>query len=525
MMPTRGRRTPQPRFVASGRENGTPRAPTAEKKPESLRECAERTAKLIAQKIEDSTRVTDEMRAAIARCENDARKRQIGFKTKLRCKRDELAAKHNAKIESVQSLAAVELAETEQLASQIASLTNELEELGRPRQVAVPDIGPIDFSKKTQKELNIRQAEMEQKCRNEFGPLFEQLQQKHQQDVDELNQKYSERLAEIERECQAEIDGFAPKTFATRAEMKHSQAFESRSGRQKSEYEKKRDSLKEQINKVERQRDAELQRITDETDDQIFQGEQLLGALVQKVRDSVVEPPLPELPDHVELPPEQEQVMRQKIELSLKADFEMKLKSAIAVVADQREDIQAAADHQFERELADGERSLRLKIEDAEGEMLRLQTDIKAGVDEIHRLKAEWTDLNHTRNDHEDLLAKLRAATCESRYRLDQLQDNIQKLGDSEADDDDGEADAIQEELGQLAQKVASAKRYHVNATRKRDAAHAESVAQIKNRVRSVAEKKDELIARLKSQIRETKSRIRTVDQQMRLKLDAYRDS
>jgi chromosome segregation ATPase len=237
----------------------------------------------------------------------------------------------------------------------------------------------------------------------------------------------------------------------------------------------------------------------------------------------VVEPDLPELPHHFELTAEQEIEMRQKIELSLKESFERDLKRAVSEVAKRRESMQSEMAIYSERSLVDGDRRFAQEIAGIRAQIQELQDEIQSGVETIHCLKTDWTESNHTRKDKEDLIMKLQNGNSRLKTRVDELVAQLTKLNQECAnEEDDREAEEIHDELEKLAKDVGREKRYHFHLMKKKGTAHDESMAQIKERVRQLAEGKDELIARLRAEIQATKTKAKTVEQDIRNKFSTY---
>jgi uncharacterized phage infection (PIP) family protein YhgE len=478
---------------------------------------------LLVKKIEESNHTTDEMLAQIARLQNDCERRRVGFAQKLKCKREELHSRQLSAIENIQSLTSISLVETEKLTAQIGNFTQEIQDAAHPKEAYVPDFGPIDFSEKTARELRRRQEAMDKKCAEEFSPLFQQLEERHRHAIEALQQKQKKELEQIELECSREIEAFAPRTFISRQEIKLRQTYEVTEERDKQQYEKKRDELNEQIRAIETERDEEMQRITDEVDQHIFEGEQRVRNRIQKFRESVVEPELPEIPHRFDLTPEQENEMRQKIELSLKESFEMKVKTAVSTVAQQRESMQREVTLATEQHLDAAHRQFEEEIAGTRVQIADLQEQLRSGVDAVHCLKAEWAESNHSRKDKEDLLSKLQNGSARLQARLDELNDALGQLNrDPGNEEDDREADAIQGELDTLGKAVLREKRWHVHHITKSVAAHDDSIAQIKERVRALSERKDELIARLKAEIRATKAKAKALEQELRTRIAEY---
>jgi chromosome segregation ATPase len=364
---------------------------------------------------------------------------------------------------------------------------------------------------------------MKIQCTAEFLPLFTELNERHNDAIECLREANAQELQEIELNATKEIEKFAPRSFISRQEIRLREGYEMALQRHKEEYEKKRDALNEQIQAVETERDCEIQKIGDDMNQQMDDGEQRVKARIQRIRDSVIEPDLPQIPDRVQLAPEQENEMRQKIDFALKESFEESVKNAVAEVARRREIMEKKMAMRSIQELANAERQLANEIESVTNEIAGLRQEIQSGVSEIDSLKADWTESNHRRRDQEDMLAKLQNACNRAKTRLTELESIFTQLSNEEGnEEDDREADEIQGDLQKLGKEVMKEKRSHANSIKRKAAAHEESMGQIKERVRALTQGKDELITRLKTEIRAVKEKGKVVEHEIRRKLTAY---
>jgi hypothetical protein len=512
----------QPRFVPSGRENTAPSIRDSGKKNLSLKKSAEKAATLIRQQIEASQQSINEMVNEMARHQNKIEKLRLGFHTKLRARQDSLASNNLERIADIQSMVSIHLAESEKLAQQIATLTAEITDTTKTKEVQSEYTGKVDFSSKTQKLLSVREDELRKKCSEEFAPLFDQLQTEHITMIQMLNDQHSKDLIEIEAEADREIASFVPRAYITKQEVRVRQEFEAKQQHDKMEYEKRREILKSQISEIETARDREMQRITNETDEQIFHDEQLFNARLREVKSSVIAPKIQKAPMKVELSTAQEEEIRRKTELGLRATFENRIKVIVAEIAVQQEAMEAELAQILEEKLIEAGKLSEQAIQTCECDLPALESEIERTREEIETLKGDWTDLNHNRRDYADMLSKLESSNLRMEERLSELDGMMKELAEEGDPIDDSEVDAIQEELTALGKEVTATRRYHVRSIAKAAANHNQSMQEIKARVKNLSDGKDELIIKLKAQLRETKKKSKEVREELQRKIGTY---
>lgn len=521
-MSGRGRKARLPRFVPSGRENKAPRAAVVEvEKEKDLQECAAEVAEVLTQRIRESQKKIDEMMTEIAKARNNIQKKKVGFKSKVMNKKEEIATKHRQLIEQLQSTTSVQLAENEKITAQIADLTAELERLSKPIELVIPQIDKVDFSAKTNRLLKAREEEMRKKCSEEFRPFFEKLENEHIQNLESLQRIHQVELRQIDADCQAAIDSFQPTALISKEELRLQNRYEIIMQRERKEFERKRDELIAKIKVVETERDREMQKITDETDEEIFQGEQLLQEKIQEIRKLVVEPPVEDLSVEITITKEQEQKIRDKIDQDLKESFESNLKQSVEEVAERRDRMEKEMQKYCEERAIAAEEESQNTIERTKGDIERLIREICSLRESLNVMKAEWSDMNQTRRDREDMLSVLKERNESDEKKLNQIKEEL-KLLQEVKEEENHEADEIQKDIDKLGQEVLSEKRKHVNHMKKKKNEHESSLEQIKSRVESLKQGKDELIEKLKMQIRDTKRRAKAVQQDLQARIGKY---
>ena len=521
-MSGKGRRAKLPRFVPSGRENRAPKPNVVvEPKEKGLKECAQEVAEVLTERIRQSQQKIDEMMTEIARLQNNVQKKKMGFKSKVMCKKEEIASKHRQLIEQIQSTTSVQLAENEKLAAQITSLTEELEKLAKPVEVVIPEVAKVDLSAKTNRLLKEREEEMRRKCSEEFKPFFEKLESEHLQNIASLQRIHEVELRQIDDQCQAVIDAFQPTALISKEELRMQNRYEIIMQKERKEFERKRDELAAKIKVVESERDREMQRITDETDEEIFQGEQLLQQKIQEIRGLVVEPPVEELSLDITISKEQEKEIREKIDQDLKDGFERNLKQSVDEVAQRRDRMEKEMVKFCEAKAVEAEEESQNMIERTKAEIEGLLHDIRDARDELNSMKAEWADMNQTRRDREDMLKVLKERNEVDQKRLDEVRKQLKILQEVK-EEDNHEADEIQADIDRLGEAVIAEKRRHIGYMKKKKAEHESSLEQIKERVETLKQAKDELIEKLKMQVRDTRRKGKTVQQDLQARMGKY---
>ena len=518
-MSGKGRKLKLPRFIPSGNENKAPRVVTVEEqKIKGLKECAIEVADALIEKIRDSRSRTDEMLEEIAKLHNDIQKKRIGFKTKLKCKKKEMTDKHHQTIGQIQSTTSVQMAENEKIASQIGQLIKELEELAKPKELVVPKIGKIDLSAKTNRILREREEEMKKKCDEEFQPFFKKLEEQHLKDIESLERVHQEMLIQIDEDCQKTARDFTLNTLITREEIRLQNRYETIMQKERTVFEEERDALTAQIKRLEAERDAEMQRITDETDEAIFQGEKMLEQKIEEIRSLVVEPVIEEIPIDYKITDSQEQQIRQKIEQDLKASFEARLMESVYEIAQKKDHMEKEMRALGEKMAIVAEQESQQAISKTKAEIEILTTEISEARERINAMKAEWNDMNQTRRDSEETIKVLIERTVAFQKKLASVNQELEQLKNVK-EWEDHEGDEIQKDIDALGSEVTEERKRHIHFMREKKAGHESSLGHVKQRVEALKQGKDDLINKLRCQVRDTRRKAKVVQKELQTRM------
>lgn len=513
-------------FVPSGRENIPPRVNEKNespiKKKETLEEQAEKVSSLIGNKILESQARTEKIINEIAYYQNKLQKKKAGFKTKLKTKKDEQKIKYQNILKEIQSTISVQLAQNEQITTKIDDLTKEIEDLSKPKDA--PDMGPIniDYSKKTEKILKEREIEIRKKSELEFNPLFEKLKMKHLKSIEKLKEDYKLKIQEVNQKADNEIANFAPRVFISNEELRVRQYYDSVLLKEKIEFEKQKELLKEKISIIEKEKEKIVQQITDDVDEQLFNEEKLFNEKMNKIRNSIIEPEIPDFSKEYEITPEQEKEFRKSAEQKLKDNFQKLLQDSVSDVAKRRE--------AMEQEIVDYEKtksaSLTEKYENEIKENIKLIQSQKEEISflesEINSFKAEWNDMNQSRRDNEETNERLISEVSRLNEEYSKLQIQIAKVKENDEEKPDEELLSLQDEIDKLSNDVQIAKKFHVHLVKKIKSKHFESLATIQQRVTNLTAMKDQTIDSLSNELRNIKKKTKTLSESIQSKLSKY---
>lgn len=513
-------------FISSGKENVSPRVKETKespnKKKESLEEQAEKVSSLIGNKILESQARTEQALNDIAYYQNKLQTKRASFKTKLKTKKDEQKIKYQNILKDIQSKISVQLSENELLTSKIDNLTKEIEELSKPKEI--PDLEPIsiDYSKKTEKILKEREIEIRKKSELEFNPLFEKLKMKHLRTIESLKEEHELKIQQINEKADNEISNFAPRAFISNEELRMRQYYDNIFQKEKLDFEKQKSIILERISIIEKEKERTVQQITDEVDEQIFNEEKIFKEKIQIIRNSVIEPDIPDFSKEYEITPEQEKEFRKTAEQKLKDNFQKLLQESVSDVAQRRE--------MMEKEIIDYEKtkssSLAEKYEKDINDTINLIQSQKEEISflksEINSLKAEWNDMNQSRRDNEETSERLISEVSKLNEEYSQIQKEIEIVKKSEDEKPDEEMIILQDEIDKLSNEVQIAKKFHIHLVKKIKAKHFDSLTTIQQRVTNLTAMKDQTIDSLSNELRNIKKKTKILSESIQSKLTKY---
>lgn len=506
----------------SGIENAAPRVGSANKQPVDLKESAERAASLISEKIDQSLERTDKMLTQIAKAQNKIDKKKMGFESKLKIEKEALKEKYHQLLTKIQGNVAVQLSENEKIALIIASITDEINKLSQP--IPTPTIEPVkvDLSKKTEKILKQKEQELKEKCTEEFAPLFTQLEQQHADLIESMNVEFEEEVNKINEEAAAEINQFIPHAFITQEEIRVRQIYENLLLQEKSKFEAQREQLKGQISIIENERDKEMQRVTDEYDDQIFEEEQLFNKQMEMISSSIDEPEMPDISSEFVFTPEQEEEFRRTAESKLKKDFEQRLQIEISHVAQRRESMKTSVKQYEEERLKTLDTQIKDDHERITDEINAQEKEIEEIESEINNKKSEWSYYNSSRKENGEILQDLSEKTQAMQKQLNEINKELEELKSQEEPHYDEMFEDIQQEMVELGKEVSRTKKYYLHNMQKLKNNHANSMQIVQQRVIEVKTNKDETISKLRAQLKATKSRTKHLAETLQSRINQY---
>ncbi|OHT17129.1 ERC protein [Tritrichomonas foetus] len=488
----------------------------------TLEEQAEKVSLLIGEKIKESQAKIEQVLSDIAFYQNKVQTKKVGFKSKLKAKKEEQKIKYQNLIKEIQSKLSVQLAENEQITSNIDDLTKEIENLSKPKEIGQFEPINIDYSKKTQKILKEREAEIRKKCEVEFAPLFEKLKMEHAANLKILEEEFHNKVKQINDKAEEEISAFAPRVFISQEEIRVRQDYDTAFQKEKVAFEQKRNEIKETIRSIQNERDKIIQKITDDVDEQLFEEEKLFNQKLQDIQESVIEPPMPDFSKEYEFTPEQEIEFRKSAEQKLKENFQIHLEEAVNEVSQRRELMEKEMVIYEETKTA----SLKEKYENEISETKKFVDQQQEEIDflkaEINSLKAEWTDMNQSRRDNEDNQSRLQSQVDKLNAEYNQTKSEIDVLRQEKEEEPDEELTMLQNEIDKLSKDMILAKKYHQHLMKKKKAKHSDSIETINQRVASLTKIKDDTIYSLTEELRNTKKKARIIGENLQSKLAKY---
>ena len=493
-----------------------------EKKNESLEENAKKISSIIQQKIDQSHKNVDEAISQIALYQNKAQTRKTGFKTKLKTKLDEQKDKYQELLKDIQSQISIQLADNEKITSQIDNLTQEIEALNKPQEA--PSFEPIniDYSKKTEKILKEREIEIRKKCDEEFEPLFKKIEIEHSKNIEAIEEEFNNQVQNINQKADEEIISFVPRVFITQEEIRVRKEYENIFQKEKIEFEKKRDELKEKILNIQVERDKIIQGITDEVDEQLFNEEKIFHEKIKEIKESIVEPQMPDITKEFEFTPEQEEEFKKNAEQKLNERFQQILQESIEEVAQRRELMESEMIKYEETTNAALKKKYATEIEDANKAISSQKEEIEFLKAEINSLKAEWNDMNQSRRDKDDIAQRLEKQIVSLKEEDKRVKVEIENARYEEDDEPDDELLSMQQEIDKLAKDMKIAKKYHVHLMSKKKAKHTDSLSTIQRRVSMLIQSKDEKINELANELKNIKRKTKELNDNLQVLLSKY---
>lgn len=513
------------RFIASGRENVAPRALEENhlsQKVISLQEQAEKVSSLLGNKIIQSKEETDKIISDIAFYQNKLQTKKSSFKARLKTKRDEQKDKYQKIISDIQSEITIQLAENEQLASKIATFQREIEDFSKPK--VMPAIEPIsfDFSKKTERQLKERESEIRKRCDFEFNPLFEKLKMKHMKEKESLQQKYEQKIAEIDSKTKNEISAFAPRIFISQEELRVRKNYETIFQTEKDIFEKKRDEINCKIAEIESEKQQAIHTITDEVEAKIYQGEQIFNEKMADIKNSIMEPVIPDFSKEFEITPEQEDEFRKASEQKLKDNFQKILEQSVSDVAQRRELMEKEIDDYEKGQIISLTQKYESEIKELEDIICSQREEADFMRAEINSFKAEWNDMNQSKHDNEEIKEKLETQIKKLESDFKQIVDQIEITKQIDKEQPDEELNVLENEISKLANDVKIAKKFHFHLLKTKSEKHEQSLAMINQRFSQLTAMKDEAIVSLTNELKNIKKKTKILSASIESKLQKY---